>query len=212
MSFFFFCPHHFCQTITRINGRQENEETVYESGGTEDSNKRQQSWSVLIQQQWFRFSNSMARRTYPCWRLLFDLVSDYSLLLDYQLIQTGLFVGLSGLHQYPSTVLSYTSMLLSVCSYIFQHVGQWIVYFFVHIWFHSDHDDKCWPLSTSSAASALTSHPQRGPWTPALSPQPTVIPLGKLLDPILSHGKPVPLDMFLLVLATQLSFSPYSES
>lgn len=78
---------------------------------------------------------------------------------------------------------SYTSMLLSVCSYIFQHVGQWIVY-----------------------------HPQRGPWTPAPSPQPTAIPLGKLLDPILSHGKPVPLDMFLLVLATQLSFSPYSES
>lgn len=159
MSFFFFCPHHFCQTITRINGRQENEETVYESGGTEDSNKRQQSWSVLIQQQWFRFSNSMDRRTYPCWRLLFDLVSDYSLLLDYQLLQTGLFVGLSGLHQYPSTVLSYTSMLLSVCSYIFQHVGQWIVY-----------------------------HPQRGPWTPAPSPQPTAIPLGKLLDPILSHS------------------------
>lgn len=61
---------------------------------------------------------------YPFRRLLFDLVLDYSLLPDYQLIQTGLFVGLSGLPQYPSTVLSYTSMLLSVCSYIFQHGGQ----------------------------------------------------------------------------------------
>lgn len=75
--FFFFLPSPFLPDHHKDNGRQDNEETVYESGGTEDSNKRQQGqgWSGRFGlQQWFRFSNSIARKVWS------SRVEDYFLI------------------------------------------------------------------------------------------------------------------------------------